>query len=86
MPASPAAAAGGGGLPRLPDGGYDGAMTAKATASARRRRAAAVVAVGMAAVATAALLAACTAPQVADVLHAGGKIAYDSMKARQQSQ
>jgi hypothetical protein len=32
-----------------------------------------------------ALLAGCTAAQVGDFLHAGGKIAYDSFRGRQQA-
>ena len=55
-------------------------MTAKATG--QRAWAAAILAAAVAAAA----VAACTTRQVEDVLHAGGKLAYDSMKARQQSQ
>jgi len=52
---------------------------------AARQRAAArgLAALALATALAAALAAACTARQVEDALYAGGKIAYDSMKARQ---
>ncbi len=58
-------------------------MAMKSATTARRRRAwaAALVAATVAATAT----AACTAREAEDALHAAGKIAYDSMKARQES-
>ena len=52
--------------------------------SAQRERGAAGVLV--AAALAAALTGACTTREIEDFLHAGSKIAYDSMKARQQGQ
>ena len=40
----------------------------------------------VAAALAAALTGACTTREIEDLLHASGKIAYDSMKARQQGQ
>jgi len=64
-------------------------MTATASTKDRRRPAAwrrwaagALMATALAA----ALAGACTTREVEDLLHAGGKVAYDSMKARQQGQ